>query len=665
MAKKRVNDTLPGFTHRVIIEDVKPCIDSGRFPVKRIPGQKVKVSAAVFSDGHHDVSVQLLFKRSKDKNYKYIWMAAQGNDLFEGEFTIEEFCDYSYTVRGFVDPFANWHHDFDKKRNAGADVTVDLLIGYEIVKKAAARAKGSLQKKLRSYTQLLKKASEEHSLIEEAMDQELFDLMQDFPEEKGSVTYPKELKVMVERDRALFSSWYEFFPRSWSKTPGRHGTFKDAERILPEIADMGFDIVYLPPIHPIGETNRKGKNNSVVCRPGEPGCPWAIGGRKGGHKALNPELGTMKDFAAFIKKTKSLGMEVAMDIAFQCSPDHPYVKEHPQWFKWRPDGTVQYAENPPKKYEDVLPINFDTGDWKNLWEELKSVVEYWAGKGVRVFRVDNPHTKPFEFWDWLIAQIKKDYPDVIFLSEAFTRPHIMYRLAKGGFSQSYTYFTWRYTKREFSEYLTELSSTEVSEYCRPNFWPNTPDILPGHLQNDGRASFIMRAVMAATMSSNFGIYGPVYELCVSQAVHGKEEYADSEKYEIRSWDWNSPGNIKDVISELNRIRKANKALQQTNNIVFCEIDNPHMVAFYKYSDDKKNVILVVVNLDPFHKQSGFLHVPIFDLGINPNRFYIAKDLLSGREYEWKGEVSYVELDPQHIPAHIIRMDQCFRPELDF
>lgn len=480
-----------------------------------------------------------------------------------------------------------------------------------------------------------------------------------------SFTYGKELRVSVERQRALFSSWYELFPRSWGRTPGKHGTFKDCERILPDIARMGFNVVYLPPIHPIGKSFRKGKDNSIKCAPNDPGSPWAIGSAEGGHKAVHPELGTLDDFRSFVGQAKKFRLEVAIDIAFQCSPDHPYIKSHPEWFKWRPDGTVQYAENPPKKYEDIVPFNFDTEDRTGLWEELKSVFLFWVEHGVRIFRVDNPHTKPFAFWDWVIAEVKKEDPDVLFLSEAFTRPKVMYRLAKCGFSQSYTYFTWRNTKREFQDYLTELTTTEIAETFRPNFWPNTPDILAEHLQYAPPTAFALRAVMAATLSSNYGIYGPAFELCVNKPVRGKEEYLDSEKYEIKRWDWDSPGNIKDLLTRLNAIRLQNPCLQMTRNIRFCQVENDRLLAYYKAAGDYSNIIIVVVNLDPARTQAGWLQLPLEELGLDKDSPYTAHDLLNDRKYLWRGERNYVELDPQASPAHIISVDRQTSRKKDF
>ncbi|GAN31607.1 alpha-amylase family glycosyl hydrolase [Candidatus Brocadia sinica] len=489
--------------------------------------------------------------------------------------------------------------------------------------------------------------------------------MNEYRDRKFASNYGKELSVIVDRKKAIFSTWYERFPRSCSPEPGKHGTFKDCEAILPEIAKMGFDVFYLPPIHPIGRTNRKGKNNSPVSGQNDVGSPWAIGSQEGGHKSIHPHLGTLEDFERLINKTRDYDIEIALDLAFQCSPDHPYVAEHPEWFKWRPDGSVQYAENPPKKYEDALPFNFETEQWRQLWEELKSVVVFWVERGVRIFRVDNPHTKPFSFWEWLINEVKSKYPDVLFLSEAFTRPKVMYYLAKLGFTQSYTYFTWRNTKREFIEYITELVQTNVREYFRPNFWPNTPDILPEHLQYGGRPAFMIRLILAATLSSSYGIFGPDFELCVSEALPGKEEYLNSEKYEVKHCDWDRPGNLKDFIARVNRVRKENPALQTTGNVQFYEADNGYLVVYGKTTEDFSNILLVVVNLDPYHSQSGWIRIPINKFGIDADQPYLVHDLLSDGKYIWHGENNYVEFKPHNLPAHIFKVRKKLKRETDF
>jgi starch synthase (maltosyl-transferring) len=472
------------------------------------------------------------------------------------------------------------------------------------------------------------------------------------------MTYPKELVVSVEREKAGFSTWYEMFPRSCAGEPGRHGTFKDCEARLPYIASMGFDVLYLPPIHPIGHTGRKGKNNVVTANPNEPGTPWAIGSEEGGHKAIHPELGTLEDFRHLVNEAKRHGIEIALDIAFQCSPDHPYVKEHPGWFRWRPDGTVQYAENPPKKYQDIYPLNFDTEDRQALWEELKSVVTFWAEQGVRIFRVDNPHTKPFNFWEWLIAEVKKEYPEAIFLAEAFTRPKIMYRLAKLGFTQSYTYFTWRNTKSELAEYLVELTQTEVKDFFHPNFWPNTPDILHEYLQTGGRPAFMTRLVLAATLSPGYGIYGPAFELMENvPREKGSEEYLNSEKYEIKRWDIERKDSLRDFIARVNRIRRENPALRSNRNLWFNATDNDNLLCYSKHTGDLSNIILVVVNLDPHNTRSGRINVPIKAWGLDPAQPCQAHDLLNDAGYAWREEWNHVELNPGVCPAHIFLVAQ--------
>ncbi|MBF0121804.1 MAG: alpha-1,4-glucan--maltose-1-phosphate maltosyltransferase [Candidatus Omnitrophica bacterium] len=649
---------------RVIIEKVTPQIDGGIFPIKRVVGDRVVVRANVFADGHDQVKADLLYRMASESNWHKTPMKSLGNDAWIAAFSIEEHKNYVYTVRGHACEFSSWCHDLKKRVDAKRDAPVDLQIGSNLIKEAAGRAKGEAQDKLLSWAEDLVK--KDHAIaIKLALSEELYQLMAEHFDLEKSVLYPQELIVHVDRVRAGFSSWYEFFPRSWGEKPGVHGTFKEAARILPKIAAMGFDIIYLPPIHPIGQAFRKGKNNATTCSPHDPGSPWAVGSKDGGHKAIHPQLGTMEDFRNFVKEAKQNNLEIAFDIAFQCSQDHPYLKEHPSWFSWRPDGTVQYAENPPKKYEDIVPFNFETKDRIALWEELKSIFIFWAKEGVRVFRVDNPHTKPFLFWDWVISEVKKEFPDAIFLAEAFTRPNIMYRLAKGGFTQSYTYFTWRNTKKEFEEYLTELAQTDASEFFRPNFWPNTPDILAEHLQHAKRPSFVMRAVLASTMSSNFGIYGPAFELCENQPFPGKEEYVDNEKYEIKAWDWDRAGNIKDVLTKLNKIRRENTALQVTRNIRFCKTSNDQILAYYKATPDFSNIILVIVNLDPHHTQSGHVEIPLHTLGIVNDKPYPAHDLLTGEKFTWLGEKTFVELNPVKSVAHVILLTKNVNRDHDF
>jgi starch synthase (maltosyl-transferring) len=650
---------------RVIIEKVQPQIDCGKFPIKRVRGETVVVRANVFGDGHDEVYANLLYRTVDESEWHEVPMKPLGNDLWAGSFTIQTEKEYRYTVRGYMHGFASWRVDLKKKFDALQDIKVDLMIGADIVARTAENAEAVDKPVLKRFAEMLHKVTDQNEGFNIAWDAGLLAAVERNLDISKSVTYEPELKVNVERQLALFSSWYELFPRSCSPEPGKHGTFKDCERLLPEISEMGFDIVYFPPIHPIGTTFRKGKNNSKVAGPGDPGSPWAIGSPEGGHKAVHTELGTLADLRSFINKTRSYGMEVALDIAYQCSNDHPYIKAHPEWFKWRPDGTIQHAENPPKKYEDVVPINFESDDAPALWQEMKDIILFWVEQGVKIFRVDNPHTKPFYFWDWMIEEVRARHPDVIFLAEAFTRPNVMYRLAKGGFTQSYTYFTWRNSKWEFTEYMNELTRTEAAEFMRPNFWPNTPDILAEHLQYGGRPEFITRAVLAATLSSNWGIYGPAYELCVNEAVPGKEEYINSEKYEIKNWDRNAAGNIKDVITQLNRARRDNTALQMTRNIRFCDIGNDQLIAYYKATADYSNIILVVVNLDPYHVQSGFLKVPLQEIGLEWDKPYLARDMLSGENYIWQGESNYIQLDPYKMPAHILQINKHLHREQEF
>jgi starch synthase (maltosyl-transferring) len=650
---------------RVVVENLNPEIDGGRFPIKRVIGEKVVVTADIFADGHDAISTKLLYRSPRDKAWRETPMTLVENDRWRGEFLVEEIGVYRYTVIGWIDHFKTWQRDIGKKLHAGQDLKMDLLIGAKWVEEASQSASGEYRKKLIDFGKMLKKGEDQEEAILVALSAELTELMDQYPDKKFAVSHPKELRVWVDRGKALFSTWYELFPRSCSKEPDRHGTFEDCERLLPVIVSMGFDILYLPPVHPIGRMNRKGKNNVLENNPDDVGSPWAIGSKEGGHKAIHPQLGTIEDFERLIMKAKDHGIEVAMDLAFQCSPDHPYMKGHPEWFRWRPDGTVQFAENPPKKYEDIIPLNFETEKWKELWEELKSIVLFWIEKGVRIFRVDNPHTKPFSFWEWLIKESKEKSPDVIFLSEAFTRPKVMYRLAKIGFTQSYTYFSWRNTKRELIEYLTELTKTEVREYLRPNFWPNTPDILPEHLQYGGRSAFMIRLVLAATLSSNYGMYGPAFELCVNEAIPGKEEYLHSEKYEIKHWERDKPGSLQDFIARVNRIRKENAALQTTWNLRFYEVDNETLLFCGKATHDLSNIILIVVNLDPFHTQNGWVRVPIEELGLDPHQPYLVHDLLSDDKYIWQGERNYVELNPQVLPANIFRVRKRLKRETDF
>ena len=650
---------------RVVVEHVRPEINGGRFPIKRATGEKVVVTADIFSDGHDAVSARLLYKKKGERSWNRSILEFQFNDTWRGEFTVRETGEYYYTIEGWVDHFRTWQTDLKKKYDAGQDVSVDLQIGQEYLQKAFVKAGAEDRVKLKELLDQMKDLSDTARAVSAAFGKEVTQLMNRYPDSSATTRYEKELVVVVDRRKAVFSAWYERFPRSCATEPGRHGTFKDCEAMLPEIARMGFDVLYLPPVHPIGRTKRKGKNNNPVCSEYDVGSPWAIGAEEGGHKSVHPDLGTMDDFEGLVQKAREYDIDIAMDIAFQCSPDHPYVKEHPEWFRWRPDGTVQFAENPPKKYEDIIPINFESEEWETLWEELKSVFLFWLGKGVRIFRVDNPHTKPFPFWEWVIMELKKEYPDVIFLSEAFTRPKVMYRLAKLGFSQSYTYFTWRNTKQEFMDYMRELVMTDVREFMRPNFWTNTPDILPEHLQFGGRPAYLMRLVLAATLSSNYGVYGPAFELYVQDAIEGKEEYLYSEKYEVKYWDWDRPGNLKDFVARINKIRRENPALQDTWNVKFYDVDNDYIICYGKTDEEHANSVIVAVNLDPYHTQSGWVHIPIRELGVDPGQPYLVHDLLSDSKYIWHGEKNFIELNPQVVPAHIFRLRRKMKREMDF
>jgi len=641
---------------RVVIEKISPEIDCGRFPIKRVVGEAVVVEADVFADGHDQVGCQVLYSYGDDKEWQSSPMTRLGNDRWRGVFPVVKTGRYKYTIEGWIDRFQTWRDGLAKRIAVGQDVRVDLLIGAKLIEAAAGRASGEDARLLRQWARGISEEENMQSATSLALEEELFTAIRRYPERECATRYEKPLAVVVDRERASFSTWYEVFPRSCSPEAGRHGTFRDCEAWLPYIASMGFDVVYLPPVHPIGRAFRKGKNNSVSAEPEDVGSPWAIGSEEGGHTSVSPELGTLEDFRHFVSQATEQGLEVALDIAFQCTPDHPYVKKHPEWFRKRPDGTIQYAENPPKKYQDIYPLDFESQDWQALWEELKDVFQFWIDQGVRIFRVDNPHTKPFAFWEWVIGEIKKEHGDVLFLAEAFTRPHVMYRLAKLGFSQSYTYFTWRNTKQELTDYFTELTQTEVREYFRPNLWPNTPDILPEFLQVGGRPAFMIRLILAATFGASYGIYGPAFELCENTPVQpGSEEYLNSEKYELKHRDLDSAWSLKNIISGINRIRKENAALQSIRNLRFHGTDNPMVICYSKTTDDLSNVILVIVNLDSFHRQTGWVDLDLTALGLEANRGYQAHDLLGGGRYYWQGSRNYVELTPESLPAHILRV----------
>jgi starch synthase (maltosyl-transferring) len=651
---------------RVIIEGVSPEIDGGLFPIKRTVGEEVTVEADIFTDGHDLLSCVLLFRKEEDRDWGVAPMEPLWNDRWRGSFRVTEIGRYRYTIQAWVDRFKTWRRDLKKRVDAGQEVSVDLRIGEQWIEQAVSKGKGAVAETLRQRLSHIVKTPDPAQKVALVLDEELGELMDLCSERTFTSSYGKELSVVVEREKARFSTWYEMFPRSCAGRPGMHGTFKACEQILPYVASMGFDVLYFPPIHPIGRLHRKGKNNSPAAKPGEPGSPWAIGSEAGGHKDIHPELGDLEDFRGLMQKARELGIEIALDLAFQCSPDHPYVKEHPEWFRWRPDGTLQYAENPPKKYEDIYPLNFESDQWQELFKELKSVALFWIDQGIRIFRVDNPHSKPFTFWEWLIGEIKRDFPEVIFLSEAFTRPKVMYRLAKLGFTQSYTYFAWRNTKGEIIQYFRELTRTGVKEFFRPNLWPNTPDILPEYLQTGGRTAFMTRLVLAATLGASYGIYGPAFELCVKEPKEiGSEEYLDSEKYEIKAWNRDDPSSLKDFIARVNRIRKENPALQSNETLRFHESDSDQILCFSKHRSDFSNVIFVVVNLDPHHTHGSWVHFPVEEVGLDPHHGFQVHDLLSDARFLWHGSRNYLEMDPRVSPAFVFRLRRRLRTERDF
>jgi starch synthase (maltosyl-transferring) len=639
---------------RVAIENVSPEVDCGRFPIKRAVGEKVVVEADIFADGHDEVRGRLLYGKEGNKTWDgQTAMQALVNDRWRGEFTVTELGAYRYSLQAWVDHFQSWRRDLLKRLQADQDVTADLLIGGKLVDEAASRAKGADARQLKDWAKTLLGKLEGEAKIRLALDDALSRLMEQYPDGAFSSRYDKELRVVVDPERARFSAWYELFPRSWAAAPGKHGTFRDLESVLPYVAGMGFDVLYLPPIHPTGATFKKGKNNSTSPGPADPGSPWAIGSAEGGHKAVHPELGDLADFRRLLARARDLNLDIALDIAFQCAPDHPYVKNSPEWFRHRPDGSIQYAENPPKKYQDIYPFDFESEQWSELWDELKSVFLFWIDQGVRIFRVDNPHTKPFAFWEWLITEVKQRYPETIFLAEAFTRPKVMYRLAKLGFTQSYTYFAWRNTKVELTDYFTELTQTEVKEFFRPNLWPNTPDILTEVLQHGGRPAFMSRLVLAATLGGNYGIYGPAFELCVNQPLRpGSEEYLDSEKYEIKDWDLDRPESLRYLIARVNQARRQHPALQSMSNLRFHDTDNPELICFSKRTDDFSDVILVVVNLSPKYTQSGWVDFPAQDFHLDATHGYEIHDLLADAQHMWHGTRNFVELHPEVMPAHL-------------
>lgn len=644
MSATRSRRGAPG---RVVVEHVAPTVDGGRFPAKRVSGEDVVATADVFTDGKDTVAGRLLH-RPPGGRWTAVPLEPLGNDRWTATFTVERLGLHRFTVEAWVDPFRSWLVGALAKIEAGQDVAVDLQIGARLVTEAADRASTRAADRLRTTAAPLV----DGDAVAFAARAETVARLMDGLADRAAATIHPERTVLVERERARFSTWYELFPRSTAPEPGRHGTFADVARRIPDLAALGFDVLYLPPIHPIGVTGRKGRDNALTARAGDPGSPWAIGAAEGGHTAVHPELGTPDDFRALVAEAARHGVELALDLAFQCSPDHPWVTEHPQWFRHRPDGTIQFAENPPKRYEDIYPIDFDTDDREGLWAALKGVVDHWIGEGVRIFRVDNPHTKPFAFWERLLAEVRAEHPDVLFLAEAFTRPRVLEQLAKLGFSQSYNYFAWRNAAWELREYFTELTTTELQEYLRPNAWPNTPDILTEQLQHGGRGAFQARAVLAATLAASYGVYGPAFELCEHEPRHpGSEEYLHSEKYEIRHWDLDRPDSLAPLLGRLNAIRRAHPALQTNRTLRFHDVDGDELLCYSKRTDDRGDVVLVVVNTDPFNARSGVVHLDLGELGIESVPFEV-HDLLSDARYRWEGPDNYVALDPGTMPAHV-------------
>ena len=709
-AVEKTRERAPDLAHdtgRVIVERVWPDIDGGRFPIKRTVGERVTVTADIFADGHDLIAGVVRYRHlppgpkgpglhpdtvgrvlSDPPGWQETPLTPLDNDRWEGAFTVTELGAYEYTLDAWIDRFGSWLKGLGAKAEAGQDVSSELLEGAELIQQAVGRhvspgpkepglpsratdAVGQVvldppadNLRLLEIADVLRSNQPPLARLQAARDPSLRALMDARPDRSASTTYERALTVVVDPIRARFGAWYEMFPRSCTSDPRRSGTFREAESRLPDIAAMGFDVVYLPPVHPIGTTHRKGRNNSLIALPDDPGSPWAIGSRDGGHTAIDPGLGTIDDFDRFVDLANRLGLEVALDIAFQASPDHPWVEEHPAWFRHRPDGSIKYAENPPKKYQDIYPFDLENADWQSLWAALRDVLRFWIAHGVRIFRVDNPHTKALRFWEWAIAEIRREQPDAIFLAEAFTRPKVMRYLAKAGFTQSYTYFTWRNSPYELREYLTELTRTELQEYMRPNFFANTPDILHEYLQTGGRPAFEVRLILAATLAANYGIYSG-FELCENAPIKpGSEEYFDSEKYQIKPRDWNQAGTLRELIARVNQIRRDYAALQQNATLAFHSTDNPHFLFFSKTNQGSGGSegsggsrgsgarVFIVVSTDPHWTQQGWVQMPIWETGITGRERYVVEDLLDGGRYTWRGEWNYVKLDPSERVAHI-------------
>jgi starch synthase (maltosyl-transferring) len=642
----------------VAIESVSPVVDGGRFAAKAVVGDDVVVEADVFAHGHERVAGRVEYRHVGEGAWRAVRLEPLDNDRWRAAFPATSTGTYEFSVKAWPDELATWAERLGRRVAAGQDVRTELEIGAQIVERACKRVKGAERKALQAWvTRLRKRAAPPMEEVEQ-----LVTLGWSAPDPDQVVATERAYPVMVERPLAACSAWYELFPRSASPDPTRAGTLRDVEARLAYVAELGFDVLYLPPIHPIGRKNRKGRNNTTTAEPDDVGSPWAIGSADGGHTEIAPELGTLEDFAALLATARELGVEVALDLAFQCAPDHPWVAEHPEWFRHAPDGSIAYAENPPKRYEDIVPFDFESEAWPELWQALLDVVRTWVERGVRVFRVDNPHTKPFAFWEWLLAEVRRTDPDVIFLSEAFTRPKVMHRLAKLGFSQSYTYFTWRETRDELRDYFTELAFGPGAVYFRPNVWPNTPDILPEHLQSGRRSTFVGRLVLASLLSANYGMYGPVYELMVHEPREaGSEEYLHSEKYEVHHWDLDSPSSLRHIVARLNRIRREHPALQRNDGLHFHHVDDDRLLCWSKSSADGKDAVLVVVNLDPVEVRSGWLWLDLGPLGLVGDQPFTVHDQLTGASYSWYGNSNFVRLDPSVVPAHVFTIEPGPRP----
>lgn len=650
--------TLTNRPATVVISNLAPLVEGGKYPTKRVVGETLDVEADIFKEGHDQILAVLAWRPSGSAEWNEIPMQLHENDRWRSGLRFPETGVYEVGITAWADDFLTWLHDYERRLTGDqADLSTEIEEGRVILNSAAIRAASQRAtadaEAIESLTTALMQTEARNvpALIDTP---ENIALLGRWPNRSLATTGEQLIPVIVETKRSSFSAWYEFFPRSAEGLENRHSTFRDCLPRIEDAAAMGFDIVYFPPIHPIGMSHRKGRNNAVTCKPGDVGSPWAIGGEAGGHRAVEPALGTIEDFVWLLGEARNRGIEIALDFALNCSPDHPYVRSHPEWFYHRPDGSIKYAENPPKKYQDIYPLDFHCDDWKELWEELRDVVLFWVAKGVRVFRVDNPHTKPVTFWEWLIAEIHAIDPEVIFLSEAFTRPKMMQTLAKAGFTQSYTYFTWRETAAELRDYVTELTKGHMRDYYRANFWPNTPDILPFHLHYAGPAAFKIRAALAATLSSSWGIYSG-YELCEGVPLPGREEYLDSEKYQLKARDWNKPGNIKLFITRLNQARRDYPALQSYANIEFIPADNDQILAFHKWSDDRCDSIIVIINLDPHKRHESNIHLPLADLGISPGIAFEVEDVLFEEVYTWRESTNFVSLDPRTKPVHLLKV----------